>query len=269
MPELWPRSDTEQPPSEHEHTTAAAVRLRLWRKRIGRGLSVLLISLASLVVTLLLIDLGISLSTRCSITDQLDQMQPAEVALILGTSRGIRGRPNPFYQARIAAAAELYHNGKVRGILVSGDNATRYYNEPVSMQKDLIALGVPADSITLDYAGFRTLDSMVRAKEVFGLDEVLVVSQRFHAARAIFLGRQFGIDARGYAAADPRHIGYLKVRTREILARAAAVLDVLTGQGPRFLGEPEMIRLRDDAEPALDLTPKQPDGLKAARSPDH
>ncbi|NEX15378.1 MAG: SanA protein [Halochromatium sp.] len=268
MPEHWPRSDAEQPPTEHEHTTAAAVRLRLWRKRLGRGLSILLFGLASLVTMLLLIDLGISLSTRGSITDQLDQVQPTEVALILGTSRGIRGRLNPFYQARIEAAAELYHSCKVRGILVSGDNATRYYNEPVSMQKDLIALGVPADYISLDYAGFRTLDSMVRAKEVFGLEEVLVVSQRFQAARAIFLGRQFGIDAQGYAAADPEHSGYIKVRIREILARAAAVLDVLTGQGPRFLGDPEMIRLRDELEPALDLVPEQPKVLKAARSHD-
>lgn len=266
MPEHWPQPTAEQPPTEHEQGAAAAVGLRFWRKRLGWGLSAMLFGLASLIAVLLLIDLGISLSTRGSITDQLDQVQPAEVALILGTSRGLRGRPNPFYQARIKAAAELYHGGKVRGILVSGDNATRYYNEPVSMQKDLIALGVPADYISLDYAGFRTLDSMVRAKEVFGLEEVLVVSQRFQAARAIFLGRQFGIDAQGYAAADPKHSGYIKVRIREILARAAAVLDVLTGQGPRFLGAPEMIRLRDAPEPGLDLLPEQPNALKAARS---
>ncbi len=229
----------------------AAARTRGWRQRLGRGLSILMLGLASLAVLLLLIDLGISLSTRRSITDELDQVQPAEVALILGTSRGIRGRPNQFYQARIEAAAELYLSGKVRGILVSGDNATRYYNEPVSMQKDLIALGVPSEYITLDYAGFRTLDSMVRAKEVFGLEEVLVVSQRFHAARAIFLGRQFGVDGCGYAAADPKHPGYLKVRAREVLARALAVLDVLTGQSPRFLGERETVRLREAPQPEL------------------
>ena len=114
------------------------------------------------------------------------------------------------------------------------------------MQKDLMALGVPAEFITLDYAGFRTLDSVVRAKEVFGLDKVLVVSQGFHAARAIFLARQFGIDAKGFAAEDPPRSGFLRVRTREVLARAAAILDVLTGQGPRFLGKPETVRLRDD-----------------------
>jgi SanA protein len=205
------------------------------------------------VAGLLLVDLSITLSTRSAIVETIDEVEPVEVALILGTSRGQRGKPNRFYQARIEAAAALYHAGRVRGILVSGDNATRYYNEPVSMQKDLMALAIPADHITLDYAGFRTLDSMVRAKEVFGLDQLLVVSQRFHVARAIFLARRFGIDARGFAAVDPPPTGYLKVRAREVLARAAAVLDIVTGRGPRFLGERETVDLRE--EPASSTSP--------------
>ena len=254
MPDHCPRPPAEQPPAKP--TVTAAAKLRSWRQHLGRGLRMLMLALISLFAVVLSIDTGISLSTRDSITDELDQVQPTDVALILGTSRGIRGRPNQFYQARIEAAAELYRSGKVRGILVSGDNATRYYNEPVSMQKDLVLLGVPADYITLDYAGFRTLDSMIRAKEVFGLEEVLVVSQRFQAARAIFLGRQFGIDARGYAAADPKHTGYIKVRTREILARTVAVIDVLTGQGPRFLGNREPVHIRKAQQP--DLLPGQP-----------
>ena len=216
----------------------------------------LVLAIAGLVAALLLIDLGISLSTRGAIAETIDEVEPVEVALILGTSRGHRGKPNRFYQARIEAAAELYHSGRVRGILVSGDNATRYYNEPISMQKDLVTLGVPADYITLDYAGFRTLDSMVRAKRVFGLDRVLVVSQRFHAARAIFLARRFDLDACGFAAADPPHAGYLKIRAREVLARAAAILDIVTGQGPRFLGERETVRLRD--KPLPTQTPEHP-----------
>ncbi|WP_462323133.1 SanA/YdcF family protein, partial [Halochromatium sp.] len=187
MPEQWPRPSAEQPPAEREPNARAPTKSRAWRRRLGRALSILMLGLTSLVSVLLLIDLGISLSTRQSITDDLDQVQPAQVALLLGTSPSLRGRPNEFYQARIKAAAELYRCGKVRGILVSGDNATRYYNEPVAMQKDLMAAGIPPEYITLDYAGFRTLDSMVRAKQVFGLEEVLVVSQRFHAARAIFL----------------------------------------------------------------------------------
>ena len=193
------------------------------------------------------LDMMITVSTREAVADDITQVEPTPVALILGTARTHQGRPNQFYRARIEAAAALFHSGRVRGILVSGDNATRYYNEPVSMQKDLIALGVPQEFITLDYAGFRTLDSVVRAKEVFGVDRMLIVSQRFHAERAIFLARHFGIDAHGLAAADPDSPGLMKVRAREVLARVVAVFDVITGREPKFLGAPETVRLRNEA----------------------
>lgn len=228
---------------------AAAGRARRW----VRGLLALLgVTLVLFVLGLVLIDLGVSALTRGAIVDRVEAVEPIPVALILGTARTHQGRPNQFYQARIQSAAALYHSGRVRGILVSGDNATIYYNEPVAMQRDLIAAGVPAEYITLDYAGFRTLDSMVRAKEVFGLDRVLVVTQRFHAERAIFLGRRFGIDARGLAAPDPVTVGFMRVRAREVLARVAAVLDLVTGRGPRFLGAPETVRLREAAHPRRD-----------------
>ncbi|TVQ88602.1 MAG: hypothetical protein EA400_08820 [Chromatiaceae bacterium] len=220
---------------------AADGRLRRW-VRLTLGLLALLLALLVLGVTL--IDFGVSVVTRGAIVDRIEAVEPIPVALILGTARTHQGRPNQYYQARIQSAAALYHSGRVRGILVSGDNATIYYNEPVAMQRDLIAAGVPAEYITLDYAGFRTLDSMVRAKEVFGLDRLVVVTQRFHAERAIFLGRRFGIDARGLAAPDPTVVGFMRVRAREVLARVAAVLDLVTGRGPRFLGEPETVRLR-------------------------
>jgi len=205
-----------------------------------------------LATALAMNDLWVSLSTRDAITDSMDEVAAAPVALILGTARTHRGKPNHFYQARIEAAARLYHEHRVRGILVSGDNATRHYNEPIAMQKDLIALGVPPEYITLDYAGFRTLDSVVRAKKVFGMERVLVVSQQFHVARAIFLARHHGLEACGFAAEDPPQSGFLRVRAREVLARAAAVLDIVTGQGPRFLGKHETVRLR--GEPRRELT---------------
>jgi SanA protein len=237
--DVWP-NEVQAQTDEPRH--APKRRIHTW---LRYGIALAIGALLALAFGLALVDMGITLSTRHSITHSIDEVKPAPVALLLGTARTHRGKPNRFYQARIEAAAALFHQGRVRGILVSGDNATRHYNEPIVMQKDLMALGVPAEFITLDYAGFRTLDSIVRAKEVFGLDEVLVVSQGFHAARAIFLARQFGIDAKGFAAADPPRSGFLKVRTREVLARAAAILDVLTGQGPRFLGKPETVRLRD------------------------
>jgi SanA protein len=218
---------------------------KLRGRRVLSGLSLI----AALAITGALgIDLMISVSAGKAVAEDISQVEPTPVALLLGTARTHQGRPNEFYRARIEAAAELFHSGRVRGILVSGDNATRYYNEPIAMQKDLIALGVPPEFITLDYAGFRTLDSVVRAKQVFGVDRIVVVSQRFHAERAIFLARHFGIEANGLAAADPESQGLMKVRAREVLARVVAVLDVVIGREPKFLGARETVRLRDDAQ---------------------
>ncbi len=221
-------------------------------RRLRLTLVLLAGCLAFAVVGLMAIDAVVSMSTAEAVADGVDNLEPKPVALLLGTSsRTVAGRPNRFYHARIEAAAELFQSGKVKGILVSGDNATRWYNEPIAMQKDLIAAGVPAEFITLDYAGFRTLDSVVRAKEVFGQDHIIIVSQRFHAERAIFLARHYGIDASGLAAADPDDLGLMKVRAREVLARVVAVLDIVINRGPKFLGEPETVRLREVADDAV------------------
>ncbi len=218
-------------------STAAPARRRRWPRRLLGALALLLLAPIAL-------DLLVTLSAGRSVAARIDDLEPAPAALILGTSRSVHGVPNLFYQARIRAAADLYHSGKVRGVLVSGDNGSIYYNEPEAMRRDLVALGVPDAFITLDYAGFRTLDSVVRAKEVFGLDQVIIVSQRFHAERAVFLARHRGLKATGLAAADSDSLSHLRVRAREVLARAAAVLDLVTGRGPRFLGEPETVKLR-------------------------
>jgi SanA protein len=220
------------------------------RLRIALALLAALAALGALLPVA--IDAMVSASTAGAVAEGIDEVEPKPVALLLGTARRtVAGRPNQFYRARIEAAAALFHSGKVQGILVSGDNATRWYNEPIAMQKDLIAAGVPAEFITLDYAGFRTLDSVIRAKEVFGQEHVVVVSQRFHAERAIFLARHFGLDASGLAAADPDEPGLMKVRAREVFARVAAVLDILIGRDPKFLGQPETVRLRAVADDAV------------------
>ncbi len=126
----------------------------------------------------------------------------ANVALVLGTRRTTPdGRwSNPHFAHRIEAAAALYRAGKVKRLLVSGDNHVRGYDEPSDMRDALVAAGVPAQAIALDYAGFRTLDSVVRAKEVFGQTSLVVVSEQFHNYRAVFICRHFGIDAVAYSA---------------------------------------------------------------------
>ena len=244
-----PGGGTDIAPAPEPEPSAA---VKPGRRRLRLALPLLAGFVVLVVLGLAAIDGMVSVSTAGAVADAVEEVQPKPVALLLGTSRRtIAGGPNRFYNARIEAAAKLFQSGKVKGILVSGDNATRWYNEPIAMRKDLIAAGVPAEFITLDYAGFRTLDSVVRAKEVFGQEHLIIVSQRFHAERAIFLARHFGIDAVGLAAEDPQDSGIMKVRAREVLARLVAVLDIVINRGPKFLGQPETVRLRQDADDAV------------------
>ncbi len=162
-----------------------------------------------------------------------------KVGLLLGTSPTLsNGRPNYYFIYRIEAAASLYHTGKVKYILVSGDNHKTTYNEPEEMQKALIEKGVPENAIFLDYAGFRTLDSVVRAKEIFGQERLTFISQRFHNERAVYLASKYDIDAVGFNASDVNIKGGLKTRVREAFARVKVFVDIIFNKQPRFLGEP-------------------------------
>lgn len=165
------------------------------------------------------------------------------VGVLLGTSKYlVGGKRNLYYSYRIEAAAQLYASGYIDYLLVSGDNATMQYNEPTTMMKDLVAAGVPKERIVLDYAGFRTLDSMVRTKEVFGQKKVVVISQRFHVERALFLAKAHGLDAVGYCAQDVSAYYGFKTRLREFFARSKVFLDLyITRKKPKFLGEPVVI----------------------------
>lgn len=161
------------------------------------------------------------------------------VGLVLGTSpvSSLTKRSNPYYYFRIDAAVRLYKAGKIKRILVSGDNRYKSYNEPDMMKADLVKAGIPAMHIYCDYAGFRTLDSVVRAKKVFGLSAFTVISQEFHNNRALALARWQGIDAVGYNAKDVNRKRGLYVQAREVLARSKMVLDMLINKQPHFLGE--------------------------------
>lgn len=162
------------------------------------------------------------------------------VGVLLGTSPKSRytKQRNPFYVFRIEAAVKLYKAGKIKRILISGDNRRKNYNEPDMMKADLVAAGIPASHIYCDYAGFRTLDSMVRAKKVFGLSSFTVISQKFHNDRAIALASWQDVDAIGYNARDIKMNKGYHVYFRELLARAKMVLDMLINKQPHFLGEP-------------------------------
>lgn len=161
-----------------------------------------------------------------------------DVGLLLGTSPKLKnGNNNLYFDYRILAAAELYKARKIRYILISGDNRKKDYNEPEEMKKALIQKGVPESAIYLDYAGFRTLDSVVRAKEVFGQSRITIISQRFHNERAIYLAEQNGIDAIGYNAQDVNTYAGIKTNARELLARVKMFIDLAIDKQPHFLGE--------------------------------
>ncbi|MEM1441257.1 MAG: ElyC/SanA/YdcF family protein [Verrucomicrobiota bacterium] len=195
-------------------------------------------------VGILLTDHWISTSTSERLIGSAADVPRHEVALVLGCSEYLAdGRLNLYFLYRVNAAAELYHAGKCDFLLVSGDNSREEYNEPDTMRRALINRGVPDDRIVSDFAGFRTLDSVVRAREVFQQDALIVISQKFHNERAIFIGEHHGIDLIGYNAQSVRRGAHAQTWLREKLARFKTALDLfVTGAEPKFLGEPVPIR---------------------------
>ena len=172
----------------------------------------------------------------------LKDLPPTKAALVLGCSPTVQGRTNAFFSTRMDAAAKLYHSGTVKALIVSGDNSTHQYDEPTAMKDALIARSVPAAVIFPDYAGFRTLDSVLRAKEVFGQSEFIIVSQKFHNERAVFLARSHAIKAHAFNAKGVAIRNAPLTYVREMAARVAAVLDAkVLNTRPKFLGKPIQI----------------------------
>ena len=178
----------------------------------------------------------------------VNDVPSVSAALLPGTTFSIKGKPNLFFKYRIEAAVALWNAGKVKYIIVSGDNSTQYYDETTAMKKSLVEHGVPDSVIVMDYAGFRTLDSVVRAFWVFGQKDIVIVSQEFQNERGIYIADHFGINAVGFNAQDVSRNSGWKTHLREYFARVAAVLDVhILGTIPKYPGPPEPIGLRQDA----------------------
>ncbi|MBE7639355.1 MULTISPECIES: SanA/YdcF family protein [Salegentibacter] len=161
-----------------------------------------------------------------------------EVGLVLGTSKYLSdGRINLYFKYRIDATVDLFKNGKIDFVLVSGDNGSEDYDEPTDFKNELIKRGIPENRIYLDYAGFRTLDSIVRAKEIFGQDNFTIISQQFHNERAIYLAEKHGVKAIGYNAKDLDGKFGWNVKLREYLARTKVFLDIFFDVEPKFYGK--------------------------------
>ncbi|MGP8215395.1 MAG: vancomycin high temperature exclusion protein [Bacteroidia bacterium] len=198
----------------------------------GTGLLILLVSATWLC------NYWVISSTRSQLYNSVESVPFRRVGLLLGTNKTWHGIENPFFKNRIDAAVALYKAGKIKHIIVSGDNHLSYYDEAKFMKDSLIKQGVPDSCITLDYAGFRTLDSMVRCFEIFGQDSVTVISQAFHNERAIFIANYYNKHAIGYNALDPPSMFSVQTKIREYFAKFKAVLDLyVLHTTPHFLGE--------------------------------
>lgn len=172
------------------------------------------------------------------VSDEMEDLPNVEVALVPGTSKFLKsGKVNQYFAYRINAAVALYKHGKVKHFLISGDHGRSEYNEPEDMRISLIEAGIPDSVITLDYAGFDTYDSMIRAKKVFGQQHFIVVSQDFQNERAVYIARSFGIEAWGYNAQAVTYRGGFLTKVREFFARGKANVEVLLGIEPTYLGE--------------------------------
>ena len=168
-----------------------------------------------------------------------------DVGLVLGTSPRLKsGAVNWHFKVRMEAAAKLFREGKVQHLLVSGDNHILGYDEPTEMRDALVKLGVPEPAITLDYAGFRTLDSVVRAKAIFGQQKITIITEDFHAHRSAFLAQHFGVDAVVFCAQPLDAKWTVRMQIRELGARCKAALDAyVLHTKPKFLGDKIEIKL--------------------------
>ncbi|AML59312.1 outer membrane permeability protein SanA [Serratia rubidaea] len=229
----------------------------MWKRLI---ISLFVIATA-LMLTAIALDRWISWKTAPYIYEEVQQLPDRQVGVVLGTAKYYRtGVINQYYRYRMQGAINAYNSGKVKYLLLSGDNALQSYNEPMTMRRDLIAAGVAPSDIVLDYAGFRTLDSIVRTRKVFDANDFIIITQRFHCERALFIALHMGIQAQCFAVPSPKNM--LSVRVREIFARLGALNDLyILKREPRFLGPlipiSAMHKVPEDAQGYPAVSPEQ------------
>ena len=217
------------------------MKLKSFFKKIFRAkkiITVLIIVVLLSAVSLVCADKIIKSASKNYLYNDLIEVPCKKVGLVLGTTKFLKnGQINLYYQYRIDAAVALYQTGKISYIVVSGDNSRKTYDEPTQMKADLVLNGVPEEVIFLDYAGFRTWDSVIRIKEIFSQDDFTIISQRFHNERAVYLAKKYGLNAVAFNAKDVSKYYGFKTNFREKLARVKVFVDLLTNKKSRFLGE--------------------------------
>ncbi len=213
-----------------------------------RGL-LMTLGAAALLAALLFVaaNLWVLGRTHSRIEQTLPMCGGERVGIVFGTSHWTRsGVRNPYFDARMSASARLLRLGRVDHLLLSGDNRTRFYNEPVTMWRDLRGRQVADADMTLDYAGFSTFDTLVRARDVFGVEEAVLITQAWHLPRALYIADAVGLEVTGCAVPSPsrRFSGEWRLQAREWVARVAILGDLyLWGREPHFLGPLEPLEV--------------------------
>lgn len=219
------------------------------KKAIQKSIIVLSIITIAILTVFVICNRVVTMNAEGRLYDSVDSIPYRKVALVLGTNpqAKINGKENLYFNYRIDKAAELYFAGKVSYLLLSGDNSREDYNEPEAMRDSLLAKGIPEKVIVLDYAGFRTLDSVVRCKEIFGQDSITIVSQYFHNERAIYIADKRGLNVIAINAKDGKIWKYPPRRIlREWISRVKLFVDELTNKQPHFLGERIQIGISEE-----------------------
>ena len=212
--------------NEKDQKTVKKKRSRL-RRLLLTALCLAAVAAGCAALAMIGADLRVEQCASGRVYSSIEDIPAREYGLLLGTTRLVKGKyRNDYFYRRVEAAAELYRAGKIKKLIVSGDNSRTDYNETGDMKRELVEAGVAQEDILMDYAGFRTLDSVVRARNLYGASELTVISQEFHCERAVYLADRNGIDAVGFAAADSRvKSARARLAVRESLARVLAVLD--------------------------------------------
>lgn len=209
--------------------------LNKYKKILFLNIALVLLS----IIVIIICNKWITKTTQQQLYSDVDLIPKRKVGLVLGASKTTsNGRDNLYFKFRIMAAYQLFKAEKIHYLLLSGDNHIKEYDEPTDMKEALLALGIPDSCIILDYAGFRTLDSVVRCKEVFGEDSITIISQKFHNERALFISNKNNINAIGFNAQEVNKNYSFKTRVREYFARVKCVIDIyLLYTSPKFLGD--------------------------------
>jgi len=207
-------------------------------KHFSKKLKICFLFSILLLIIVFIPDSLVGICTKNYTYNSVQKITSNRIGLLLGTTKFLyNGEINLYYKYRINAAVQLYNSGKVNFILVSGDAHKNNFDEPNTIKIDLMAQGIPESKIYLDSAGVRTLDSVIRSKEIFGQDSITVISQRFHNERAIFIAREKNIMAIGFNATDVNNFYGFTTSVRELFARDKMVLDLIFDKKPKFSGE--------------------------------